>query len=166
MSVKRFLVVVLLLLAVTGMVTAQGSTPPITATTTFTTPLPGGDWPPVPPIDLGGLNEYVALAGLSSVIMLVVEVLKRLGVIPDGQASRWTSLGNIVGFAVLAVVGIFGIDFATNTDIQNVLDLLTRIGQGILAILGSPILFNLMRQWSILPPLTKRLPGQGKAKTP
>ena len=159
MKHMKMLKIAMLVLAIMMVLSPVLADAPITdtLTTTFESPLPG-EWPPVPPIDLGGINEYVALAGLSTVIMMVVEVLKRLGVVPDNQAARWTSLGNIVGFAVLSVVGVFGIDFATNTDIQNVLDLLTRIGQGILAILGSPLLFNMLRQWKILTPLAKRTP--------
>jgi len=143
---KRFLLVAILL-CMTMTVMAQPPEP-------FNSPLPG--WPPVPPVDLTGVNEWMAMGGLSAVGLAVIEVLKRLGVIPDGAASRWASIFNIVGFAVLTIVGVFGVDVVNNTDIQNVFDMLVRVCQAVLVVLGSPLLFKLVRRMGILPPLKDR----------
>jgi len=113
------------------------------------------EMPPLPPVDVGGIKDYVAMLGVGSVILVVVEILKRLKVLPDGTAGRWATLANIVAFAGLAVAGVFGVDFGSDY-IQNILDLLQRVGQAVLTILSSPLLFRLLRKGGILGPLAGR----------
>lgn len=111
--------------------------------------------PPLPPVDVGGVKDYIATLGVGSVILVAVEILKRLKVLPDGAAGRWATLANIVAFAGLAVAGVFGVDFGSD-NIQNILDLLERVGQAVLTIISSPLLFRFLREGGILGPLAGR----------
>lgn len=111
--------------------------------------------PPLPPVDVGEVKDYVAALGVGSVILVAVEILKRLKVLPDGAAGRWATLANIVAFAGLAVAGVFGVDFG-NDNIQNILNLLERVGQAVITIISSPLLFRLLREGGILGPLAGR----------
>lgn len=60
--------------------------------------------------DIGPLGEYVAAVGVGTMLMILVEILKRLGAVPDGQAGVWVAVGNVVAFAGLYVAGVFGFD--------------------------------------------------------
>jgi len=140
------LVVGLVMAVVVGSVVAQEPQP-------FESPLAGEEWPPVPPVGGGGV--YGAAVGIGGIITVVVEILKQVGAIPDGQAGRWATLANIVAFAVLAVVGVFGVDFTGDTA-TAIYDLLERIGQAVLMVMSSPIVFRVMRGAEVFRPLGDR----------
>jgi len=141
---KVWLVVtVLLTLVLVGGAMAQEPQP-------FISPPPGGEYPPLPDVDVGGVEDYVASLGIGAVVMVVIEILKRLQVIPDGQGGRWATVANIVIFAGLVVGGIFGVDFTGDTA-QSIIDILQRVGQAILLIISSPIFFKILRSTEILP---------------
>jgi len=112
-------------------------------------PPPGGEYPPLPDVPVGGLEDYVASLGIGVVVMVVIEILKRFQLIPDGQAGRWATVANIVIFAGLVVAGIFGVDFTGDTA-QSIIDILQRVGQAILLIISSPIFFKILRSVEIL----------------
>ena len=116
---------------------------------------PPGGWPPVPDVDTGGLEDYVAAMGLGAIITVVIEILKRLKVIPDGQAGRWATIANVLAYGALVVAGIFGIDYSGDKA-KAILALLHQIGQIVLAIISSPIFFRLLRQMNVLPELPQR----------
>jgi len=142
------LVVGLVMAVVVGSVVAQEPQP-------FESPLAGEEWPPVPPVGVEGVEDYVAAVGIGGIITVVVEILKQVGAIPDGQAGRWATLANIVAFAVLAVVGVFGVDFTGDTA-TAIYDLLERIGQAVLMVMSSPIVFRVMRGAEVFRPLGDR----------
>jgi len=122
----------------------------------FESPIePPGDWPPVPDVDMGGLEGYVAAMGLGAIITVVIEILKLLKAIPDGQAGRWATIANVVVYAILVIAGIFGIDYSGDKA-KAIFDLLHQIGQIVLAIISSPIFFRLLRQMNVLPELPQR----------
>ena len=122
----------------------------------FESPIePPGDWPPVPDVDTGGLEDYVAAMGLGAIITVVIEILKRLTVIPDGQAGRWATIANVLAYAALVIAGIFGIDYSGDKA-RAIFDLLHQIGLIVLAIISSPIFFRLLRQMNVLPELPQR----------
>lgn len=154
MKSKRFLIIWLMAMVVVTIgaasVSARNPQP-------FESPLPppGEEWPPVPPVDLGGIEEYVGLVGLGGVITVVVEVLKRLKVVPDGQAGRWTTIANIVGFAVLVGLGVLGVDY-TGDAAAGIFDLLERIGQAVLLVISSPLFFQVLRSMGVFPQLKGR----------
>ena len=110
----------------------------------FDSPLPGSEYPPLPPVDVGGMEDYVASVGIGAVVMMIIEILKKLGAVPDGQAGRWATVANIVIFAGLVVAGIFGVNYAGD-DARMLYDLLNRIGQAALLVVSSPLLFEAMR---------------------
>lgn len=103
----------------------------------------------LPPVDFGEIEEYVASLGVGALIMVAIEILKRVGAIPDGQAGTWATVANVVAFAALVVAGVFGVDLQGG-QMQGVLDLLVRIGQGGLTIISSPLLFEVLRQAQVL----------------
>jgi len=138
------LVVLVLALGMTHMVLAQQPQP-------FDSPIPGEEFPPLPDVDTGKIDEYIASLGLGSVVMVVIEILKQLKVVPDGQAGRWATLANVVLFGILAVAGVFGVDYTGDTA-RMVFDVLNRIGQVVLAILTSPIFFKGLRMAQVLKP--------------
>lgn len=119
---------------------------------TFTSPVPPpeDEWPPVPDVDTGSLTDYVSAIGLGAVITVVIEILKRLSVIPDGQAGRWATIANVVAFAGLVVAGVFGVDYSGD-QAAAIFDLLHRIGQAVLTIISSPIFFQVLRGAGVLP---------------
>lgn len=122
----------------------------------FESPIePPEGWPPVPDVDTGGLEGYVAAMGLGAIITVVIEILKRLKMIPDGQAGRWATIANVVVYAALVVAGIFGIDYSSDKA-KMFFDLLHQVGQIVLAIISSPIFFRLLRQMNVLPELPQR----------
>jgi hypothetical protein len=122
---------------------------------TFESPIEPGEWPPVPDVDVGGIKDYVAAVGLGAIITVVIEILKRLAIIPDGQAGRWATIANVVVYAILVVAGIFGIDYSGDKA-KAIFALLHQIGQIVLAIISSPIFFKLLRQMNVLPELPQR----------
>ncbi len=150
---KKFLVVLVLLL-MAGTVYADSPLP--TPQSPLPTPV-SVEYPPVPPVDLAEINEWLASVGLLPLVLVAVEILKRVNVIPDGTAGRWSGVFSIVGFGALALLGVFGVDFANNTAIQNALEVLVRICQGILVVLGSPVLYKVLRELRVLSPLPSRV---------
>ena len=74
----------------------------------------------VPDIDLGAIEEYVAAVGIGAVLTLLVDILKRAGVVPDGQAGVWATAANLVVFAGLYIGGIFGFDVGGDAT-QNII---------------------------------------------
>ena len=156
---KRLLIGVLVVVFVVAMgvvsVVARGSAVPCESLA-FESPVdPPGGWPPVPDVDMGGLEGYVAAMGLGAIITVVIEILKRLKAIPDGQAGRWATIANVVVYAILVIAGIFGIDYSGDKA-KAIFDLLHQIGQIVLAIISSPIFFRLLRQMNVLPELPQR----------
>jgi len=145
---KRVLIVGVLVVSVVvvGMVPALAQDP-----IPFDSPVdPPGEWPPVPDADVGGLTDFVGVVGIGALITVVIEILKQFGLVPDGQAGRWATLANIVAFAGLAIAGVFGVDYSGD-QAKAIYDLIYRIGQAILMIISSPVLFKVLRGANVFP---------------
>jgi len=157
--VKRMLVGLLvlgLLVAGTAVAVVAQEEPDPGTLALFESPIPPPEeWPPVPDVDVGGIEGFLAALGISGVIATVIEILKVLGAVNDGAAGRWATIANVVVFAVLVILGVFGVDYAGDSA-KMVYDLLYRVGQIVLSILGSPIFFWLMRQAGVFLPLPGR----------
>jgi len=128
------------------------------AATTFDSPVPeppGEEFPPVPDVDTTGVQGYVAAVGVGAIITVIIEILKRVGAVPDGAAGRWATIANIVAFAGLTVAGVFGVDYSGDSA-QAIFDLVHRVGQAILMIISSPLFHGVMREANILPALADR----------
>ncbi|OGO37371.1 MAG: hypothetical protein A2Z03_04140 [Chloroflexi bacterium RBG_16_56_8] len=63
--------------------------------------------------DLNGLlTLFLALTGFAALAAVVVDVLKRLNVIGDGQAPLASLIINLVGFVLFVLANILGLDVA------------------------------------------------------
>jgi len=144
---KRVLIVGVLVVSVlvVGVVPALAQDP-----VPFESPVDPGDWPPVPDVDTGGMADFVGAVGIGAVITVVIEILKRFGLVPDGAAGRWATIANIVAFAALALAGVFGIDYSGD-QAKVIFDLIYRIGQAILMIISSPVFYDLLRKANVFP---------------
>ena len=111
------------------------------------------DGPAMP--DLGPINEYVAAVGVGTLIAILVEILKRLGAVPDGQAGVWVAVGNVVAFAGLYIAGVFGLDVMGDLP-QQVLGILEQVGKLILMFLSAVGSFKAARAANVLKPLKSR----------
>lgn len=105
--------------------------------------------------DLGPLNEYVAAVGIGAVLMVAVEILKRVGAIPDGQAGVWAAAGNVIAFAALYVSGIFGFDVMGDLP-QQVLSILEQVGKLALMFLSAVGSFKAARAANVVKPIRAR----------
>jgi len=121
---------------------------------TFDSPLPPPG-PVLPPVDLGEIEGWMATIGVGALALLLAELLKRLGVLPDGSAGLFATVCNVVAFAGLMVAGVFGFD-VTGSSAQSVIEILTAIGQLALMVISSPITFKLLRDANVLKPLPSR----------
>ena len=111
------------------------------------------DGPEMP--DLGPLNEYVAAAGVGAVIVILVEILKHLGAIPDDQAGVWAAVGNVIAFAALYISGVFGFDVMGDLP-QQVLAILEQVGKLVLMFLSTIGSFKAARAAGVIKPLVSR----------
>ncbi|RLC82119.1 MAG: hypothetical protein DRJ03_08855 [Chloroflexi bacterium] len=101
------------------------------------------------------INEWAAGFGLSAFVMTVVEMLKRLGWLKDGTAGRWASLGNLLGFGILMVVGVFGVDIHGDA-VHSIVEILTALAQLALMIVGAPFIHARLRSARVLRPMKNR----------
>jgi hypothetical protein len=108
--------------------------------------------PPVDPIlpDVQPIEDYVGVIGIGAIITLLIQILKTLNLVPDGQAGIWATAANVGVFAVLWIAGAFGFD-VTGSAIQDVLAMLEQLGKLILMVVTSPIFFRVLREARILP---------------
>ncbi len=89
--------------------------------------------------------EIVGALGLGVLVMAVVQVLKRLGVIPDGWGGSMAAILNIVILLVLTVgVEVFKVDLEGEQAVA-VLGVLKLIGELMLAVLTSVTTFGKAR---------------------
>lgn len=106
-------------------------------------PLPASQAVPEMP-DTGKMEDYVAAVGIGAIITLVIEIIKAVGGIPDGQAGQWATMANVVAFAALWVAGAFGFN-PTGAAVQDLLGILEQMGKLVLMIVTSPSFHNLLR---------------------
>ena len=104
--------------------------------------------------DVGPIGEYVAAVGVGAVIMVLIEILKRLGVIPDGQAGQWAGIANVVAFAVLYVLNVFNLDVMGDLP-QRILAVLEQVGKFVLMLLSAVGSFKAARSAKMLKPMTR-----------
>lgn len=105
--------------------------------------------------DLEPLNEYVAAAGVGAVITILVEVLKRTGAIPDGEAGKCVGIANVVAFAGLYVAGVFGFNVMGDLP-QQILAILEQVGKLVLMFLSAIGSFKAARAANVIKPLKSR----------
>jgi len=115
-------------------------------------PVYAQDGPEMP--DVAPLGEYVAAVGVGAVIMVLVEILKQVGAIPDGQAGKWAGIANVVAFAALYVANVFNFDVMGDLP-QQVLAILEQVGKLILMLLSAVGSFKAARATNIAKPLKR-----------
>lgn len=79
------------------------------------------------------LPLYLALAGVAALVTVLVNILKRLGVITDGQAPTASLLLNLVGFGLFVVASVAGIDVG---GIDIVLGSIAALLEALLGLIG------------------------------
>jgi len=94
---KRSTVLITILLITLITVPAFGQTP---------TPPPGTGITAPAPID-GLLLQWTGLAGFAAIITLLINVLKTIGIVKDGQAPAWSAGLNLLGMAVLLAMQVY-----------------------------------------------------------
>lgn len=151
MKLKNFALYVLafvLTLLVVGLALALSPAHAAPLPTTFASPI-------LPPVDLGSITSWLAVIGALPVVAIVVELLKRFGVIKDGMAAVWSTILSVGLFFLLFVLGVFGIDVSGDAA-QDVYSILIQLGTLVLMIFGSPALYKLARAFGIAKPLPGR----------
>ena len=100
--------------------------------------------------------EYLAIAGIGPLIMLIVEVAKRFGKVPDGAAGKISAVGCIVAYAGLVIAGIFGFNIQGDTP-QVIIELLSTVLKLLLSIGTAVGSFKVMRAGQVFNPLSQRI---------
>lgn len=155
---KKFLITILLILTLVVVVPAAlAQDPEPTPEGIGGTELPIYDLeqPVIPGEIETGIEDWMTTLGLGGFSLVLVEILKRLGVVPDGQAGKWATTINVLLFAALAVAGTFGLDLQGDT-FQNVAAVLQQLGKLAMAIMSSPMFHSMLRGASIVNPLPSR----------
>jgi len=107
--------------------------------------------------DITQIEEYVAAVGVGALIMLAIEILKKIGIIPDGQAGTWAAIANVIAFAALYVAGVFGFD-PMGAGFQQVLAVLAAIGKLVLMLVSTFGLFEQLRAANV--PMFRKMAGR------
>ena len=59
-------------------------------------------------MEIGDLvTQYGALAGVAGFVAMLVNVLKTIGIVKDGQAPAYSLGLNLAGFVAFALIGVF-----------------------------------------------------------
>jgi hypothetical protein len=143
---KQYIISILLGICIAVLALSTASAAPLP--TTFVSPV-------LPPVDLGSINSWLALLGVLPLVPIVIELLKRVGVVKDGTAAVWSSLGNILLFFVLTVLGVVGVDVSGDAA-TDVYAILIQLGTLLLMVFGSPAMYKLARAFGIVKPLPGR----------
>jgi len=98
---------------------------------------------------LPGVSEYLAMAGLSALIVGIVQILKALKVIPDGSAAQWATVLNVIAYATGIILGVFGVDLMAPGS-QQVIGILQQVVALALMIVASPLLFRVLRYFGVM----------------
>lgn len=134
-----------------------GSSPAIAAPlTTFQSPPPGQEFPPVPPVDLAGIEGWLAVLGILPIMPLIVQLLKRFKWVPDGSSANWTAYGNIVLFVLMATLGVFGIDTSGDTA-KDIYEMLIQSVKLLVMVFGSPTTYKLAKLLGVVKPKEPKL---------
>jgi hypothetical protein len=80
--------------------------------------------------------QFVALAGFAALVAVVINILKALGIVGDGQAPKWSLAFNLVGFALFVLLGLVGIDFSAFDPVFAQLASILTAVLGIIGMLG------------------------------
>ena len=99
-------------------------------------------------------GELLLGLGIAQALMLIVEILKRLGAIPDGMAGKIVSVGQVVAYCALLILGVFEIDLSST--IQAVTSILISLFTVILEILSALLSFGVLRRAQVFNPLPSR----------
>lgn len=94
------------------------------------------------------LQNYISFIGLGVVVMVIVEIIKKTGKLPDGQAGTVATLINGLLFVVIVVLNLFGVDIE-GEQAKAVIVILNKVAELALLILSSVGSFAAMRAANI-----------------
>lgn len=103
-----------------------------------------------PILDL--IFKEVGLWGFGAVIAVVLQVLKLFGFLPDGWAGKLSIILNIAVYFIVTTAGLFGYDLVTD-ELQTILMWVVRIGELILSIFSSSIVYSLAKMAQAVKPV-------------
>jgi len=101
------------------------------------------------------IDDALVSAALGTVILGIVELLKRLRILPDGTAGIWASAAGVVTFAVMQLAGGYGVD-VMDPEIQWYVSVATKIVDLALLVLTPIVEFKALRAARVFPPLRER----------
>jgi hypothetical protein len=103
------------------------------------------DPPPDPAPAIDEIDRFIAALGLGGAVSVLVQILKKFGIVPDGAGGTAATAINVVVFAVLIGLNtIFGVDLGGD-GAQGVFDIIARGAQLIASILASFGTFGTLR---------------------
>lgn len=94
------------------------------------------------------LALWASLVGFGAVIGVVVNVLKAVGVVKDGQAQNWSVGLNLLGMAILLGLRVYVPDLdipGADSSLQQLAAVLTVVFNYIMQLIGSKGAHNLLR---------------------
>jgi len=94
------------------------------------------------------LMKWSTLVGIAALIAVVINILKVVGVVKDGQAATWSTGLNLVGLAVLLLLGVFKPELdmgEVDTLAGSLANVLTVIMGFVLQLGGSKLMHSLLR---------------------
>lgn len=90
------------------------------------------------------IAQFGALVGFASVVSLIVNILKTLGIVKDGTADKWVAVFNFLGVATLFVLNLLVPEFDV-MPVDSVLGQIAVIGgylfSFIVTLLGSKLTY-------------------------
>jgi len=102
------------------------------------------------------INEYLSSVGVAIVVTLLVEVLKRVGLVEDGMAAKWAGALNAVVYAGFMVSGIYGFDPMGSTP-QMVFAVLAEVLRVAVSVVGSPLFYKALIWLGVLDKMPDRV---------
>jgi quinol-cytochrome oxidoreductase complex cytochrome b subunit len=94
------------------------------------------------------VNEFLALGGFAVLVTVIVNILKAVKVVQDGQAQTWSFLLNLAGFILFSALGMLNptIDWgAIDATIAAVASVLIKI----LELATMPAISKLAHEWTM-----------------
>lgn len=90
------------------------------------------------------LGILAGLAGLGSLVSMLVNFLKMLGVVKDGTSQTWVNGFNLVAFVAVAVVVVFNLPVEWST-VDTVLGFLATFFGLVIQLFGSKFAYSVTR---------------------
>lgn len=87
------------------------------------------------------IGQFMSLAGMAALIAALVNTLKKVGVVKDGDALAWATGFNLAGIVALFVLRVF----APQTDVGQIDQVASSIAQILTLVVGLVVQLGLTR---------------------